>query len=368
MPLCTHPYATVPMVPGPTSLHPAAMAALAQDYGSGFLEETYLPLYNETCQGIARLLGTSNQVCLMTGEPMVALWGALKSAIRPGETVLCIGTGPFGYWMEGMVQSVGGIAHMVAFPEQSTINLPGYLEQIEQAILKHKPKMISVVHCETPCGTLNPLEELGALKKRLGVPLLYVDAVSSVGGTPVHMDAWNIDFLLTGGQKCLSAPASVTAVGVSSAAWEIARTVGYQGYDALRPFENVGTTGAFPYTPDWHGTAATHAAVNALLAEGVENTFARHAQVAARCRAGLEELGISLFPLEGAVPSPTVTAAFMPKGKTWPAWQKELRAKGLVITDTVGAYQGKVFRLGHMGTQADNALMEQALGIIASTL
>ena len=60
MSLCPTPYAPVPMVPGPTSLHPAGLAAPAKDYGSGFLEETYLPLDNETCQGIARLLGTSH--------------------------------------------------------------------------------------------------------------------------------------------------------------------------------------------------------------------------------------------------------------------------------------------------------------------
>ena len=109
--------------------------------------------------------------------------------------------------------------------------------------------MITVVHCETPSGTLNPLAELGQVKKELGVPLLYVDAVSSIGGAPVLTDEWNIDLCLGGSQKCLSSLADMAFLAVSDAAWEIIDQVGYVGYCALKPFRTAQTEHYFPYTP-----------------------------------------------------------------------------------------------------------------------
>ena len=362
------PYAALPFVPGPTTLHPDVAQVLANDYGSGLLEDDFLPFYAKTVSLLQPIFGTKNDIALMTGEGMVALWGALKSCLQQGDAVLCIGTGVFGDGFAPMAQALGCKVTLLEFAHNTTINTPEALERIEAAIKQCQPKMITLVHCETPSGTCNPLAEVGALKKQYNVPLLCVDAVASAGGEPVNADTAHIDLLLVGSQKCLSAPPSMSMVAVSPAAWDIIKQVNYAGYDALLPFAAVLTKGEFPYTPYWHGVACLQAAAKALHDEGLEEVYARHAQVANRCRLGLQGMGITLFPLSTACYSNTVTAAFIPEQYTWASWQHALREQGLIVADTYGAAQGKVFRIGHMGTQARAGAMEQALEIIASKL
>jgi len=353
------------MVPGPVSLHPDVLAALSRDYGSGQVEPDFMGMYDATSRNIARLMGTKNDVVLMTGEGMLALWGALKSVLRPGDPVVCVGTGVFGDGIGDMARSIGCRVESVSLPYNSTLS---DLSLVEEAIRRVRPVLLTAVHCETPSGTLNPLVELGQLKKDLGVPLFYVDAVASMGGVPVEADTWKVDLMLSGSQKCLSAPPSMSMIAVSRTAWERIEDVNYQGYDAIAPFRRVREMGRCPYTPNWPGIAAIYAATQAIFAEGMANVFARHELVAAQCRKGLAQLGINLWTAPEAVNSPTCTAALIPGKFTWPEWKARLRARGLVCTGSFGPMDGKVFRLGHMGTQAQAFLMEEALAAIAEAL
>ncbi len=361
-------YAAIPMIPGPVSVHPKVLEALAHDYGSGQVEEDFLPLYATTSKKIATLMGTQNDVVLMTGEGMLALWGALKSCLAAGDTIVSVGTGVFGDGIGEMAASFGCTVKAISLPYDTTIGMHESLNQIEEAIRQCRPKMITAVHCETPSGTLNPLEELGAIKKRLNVPLFYVDAVSSVGGAPVQADAWNVDLLLAGSQKCLSAPPSMSMIGVSPTAWDIMAQRNYQGYDAILPFRTVQQDKRCPYTPYWHGVAALDAAADVLLTEGLQNVFARHEAIAQQCRTGLARLGIAPFPVKEAIQSPTVTAAMVPSNIPWKDWQKKLKQQGLIVTGSFGPMANKVFRLGHMGTQANPELMAKALTAIEAAL
>lgn len=358
-------YAPIPMVPGPVSVHPDVLAALGRDYGSGQVESDFMCLYDATSRAIGQLMGTRNEVVLMTGEGMLALWGALKSCLKPGDPVVSVGTGVFGDGIGDMAASMGCRVEKVSLPYNSTID---DLSRVEEAVRRVRPVMLTAVHCETPSGTLNPLVGLGRLKRDLGVPFLYMDCVASLGGAPVLADEWNVDLALGGSQKALSCPPSMCMVGVSDAAWERMREVNYQGYDAIAPFKTVREDGRCPYTPSWHGIAALHAGAQALFAEGLPAVFQRHEAVAAQCRSGLAELGIPLWTAPDAVNAPTVTAAMIPAGWSWPDWKEALRRHGLVCTGSFGPMDGKVFRLGHMGTQARPHLMDQALQAIAATL
>jgi aspartate aminotransferase-like enzyme len=351
----------IPMVPGPVRVPPEVFTAYLQDYGSGDLETDFLELYNRTEANLQRILATENQVAIQTGEGMLALWGALKSCILPGDRVLAVASGVFGYGIAEMARSIGAEVRTIGLPYNRTIS---DWKEIETVIGEFGPKMITLVHCETPSGTLNPLEPLGRLKREFQVPLLYADLVASLGGTPVFTDEWSIDLALGGTQKCLSAPPGLAFVAVSPAAWEIIEQVDYAGYDALKPFRNAQLDFYFPYTPYWHGMAALHAACELLLNEGLQESFERHASVAAFCRDRLVEMGLSLFPAKDAIPAPTVTAVNVPEGFSWHLMDTLFRESGLVVGGSFGPLSGKVFRLGHMGSQADRALMEQALEII----
>ena len=358
-------YAPIPMIPGPVTVPERILRNLSHDYGSGQVDQDFLALYHATSRKLAKIMETDNDVTIMTGEGMLALWSALKSCLRPGERVLSIVTGVFGDGIGDMAASIGCDVRKVSFPyNESALDI----ERIGQAIAEHRPEMITLVHCETPSGTLNPVHEIGALKKEYNVPLLYVDAVSSIGGVPVYADDWNVDLLLGGSQKCLSMPPSLSFLSVSQTAWEKAEVVQYQGYDALAPWRSIMTDGRCPYTPYWNGVACAHTAAEMLLEEGLATVFSRHEDVATRCRNGLQALGIELWPASQAIASPTVTAALVPQGWSWPDWQKALRQKGLCVAGSFGEMEGRVFRLGHMGSQANMVLMDSALDAIASAL
>jgi aspartate aminotransferase-like enzyme len=351
----------IPLVPGPVKAHPAVLEAYRVDYGSADLEKEYVELYTQTETNLKAILQTNASVVIFLGEGMMALWGALKSCLAPGDRVLSIGTGVYGYGIGGMAAAAGAEVRTLGLPYNETLS---DLSEVQKAVAGFNPKMITVVHCETPSGTLNPIDGLGRLKQEMGVPLLYVDAVSSIGGALVLPDAWHIDLCLGGAQKCLSALPDTCFLSVSDKAWEIIEEVNYAGYDAIKPFKTAVAKHYFPYTPGWQATAGLNAGAEAILQEGLEACFKRHSDVAAYCRKRLSEIGYALFPAPGAVPAPTVTAVNVPEGIAWSEFDQRLRRHGLVVGGSYGPIAGQVFRLGHMGTQADTGLVKQALDVL----
>ena len=355
----------IPMVPGPVKVAQEVLDAYQTNYGSGDMESEFLALYNRAEANLKMILSTQNQVVIQSGEGMLALWSALKSCLVPGDRVLSIATGVFGDGIGDMAASIGAEVRKISLPYDETIS---DMAQIQQAIAAFKPKMITVVHCETPSGTLNPLAELGRVKKEAAVPLLYVDAVASIGGAPVLTDDWNIDLCLGGSQKCLSSLPDMAFLAVSEAAWEIIDQVAYAGYSALMPFRTAQAEHYFPYTPSWHGVAGLNAGAQLILEEGLSNSYKRHEAAARLCRAKIKEIGLTLFPAENAIPAPTITAVNVPTAISWPEFDAKLRREGLVVAGSYGPLTNKVFRLGHMGTQADIDLVIQALNVIEMVL
>lgn len=351
----------IPMVPGPVTVPKAVLESYLTDYGSGDIETDYVELYRQTEANLQQIYGTKNQVVIQTGEGMLALWTALRSCLLPGDRVLAVATGVFGFGIGDMARAIGATVRTVDIPYNQTIT---DWQAIEQAIASFRPKMITVVHCETPSGTLNPIDRLGELKETYGVPLLYMDAVASAGGAPVLTDAWHVDLSLGGAQKVISAPPGMCFLSVSEKAWEIIDKVDYAGYDALKPFRTAAQTGAFPYTPYWQGMAALHTATGLLLQEGLENSYQRHEEIAAYCRTRLVKMGLTLFPAPRAVQSPTVTAVNVPENIPWSELDRKFRENGLVAGGSYGPLTNKVFRLGHMGTQANRDLLDRALEVI----
>lgn len=355
----------IPMVPGPVHVPETIRNAYLMDFGSPDIEPEYVHLYNLTEEKMRILMGTHNQIAFLTGEGMLSLWSALKSTIQPEDRVLSLATGVFGYGIGEMAKSIGAQVKTIGFAHNETLH---DWEKIEEAIIEFQPKMITVVHCETPSGSLNPLQKLGELKHKHNVPLFYADMVASIGGVEIKTDEWYVDLALGGSQKVLSAPCDISFLAISSAAWEMIAKVGYVGYDALLPFRNAQQNAEFPYTPHWHGLNAIHTSIDLLLEEGLPMVYKRHETVATYCREQLQGLGYELFITPPAIPSPTVTAVHVPDGISWQQFDQKLRAEGLVVGGSYGPLAGKVFRLGHMGSQANMALLHQALDVLEKIL
>jgi aspartate aminotransferase-like enzyme len=354
---------SIPLVPGPVSIPEAVRAAYTVDYGSADLESEFFALYAECEQELQTVLGTTNDVTIHSGEGMIALWGALKSVLLPGDRVLAVSTGLFGGGIGEMARGLGAEVEILDFG----LNDVADHDQVRAAARRVRPKLITAVHCETPSGTLNPLGELGAIAREVDA-LFYVDFVASGGGVAVDADACHIDLGLLGSQKVLSLMPDLSMVTVSPRAWDAVDAVAYTGYDALKPWRTAVADRYFPYTHNWHAMAGLRVALDLLLSEGLEHVYARHEEVAAYCRARLTAMGLALFPAREEICSPTVTAVHVPDGWTWADLDGALRARGMAVGGNYGPLAGTVFRIGHMGAQADMDLARRGMDVLEDVL
>ncbi|MEZ4734715.1 MAG: aminotransferase class V-fold PLP-dependent enzyme [Caldilineaceae bacterium] len=354
---------SIPLVPGPVAVPAEVLAVYGVNYGSSDLEDEFFTLYQQCEADLQRLLATHNSITIQSGEGMLALWGALKSVLQPGDRVLAVATGLFGYGIGEMAAQLGAEVETVGFG-YDTIADPN---QVRAAALAFRPRLITAVHCETPSGTLNPLADLGAISREVDA-LFYVDFVASAGGTPVLVDDWHIDLGLLGSQKVLSLMADLAMISVSERAWERCTDVNYVGYDALLPWRQAMEQRYMPYTHNWHAMAGLQVALQRLFAEGLPQVYQRHSEAAAYCRQRLQAMGIALWPVNEVIASPTVTAAHLPAGWAWPAFDHALRAHGMAVGGNYGPLADKVFRIGHMGTQADRALIERGMDVIEQVI
>ncbi len=353
----------VPLVPGPVSIPQEVLAAYAVDYGSADMESEFFELYESCERSLQQMLATKSQVAILSGEGMLALWGALKSAVQPDDRVLAVATGVFGYGVGDMARRIGAQVEEAGFGYASALDP----QQVADIARRFRPKLITAVHCETPSGTLNPLAELGEIAREVDA-LLYVDFVASAGGTPVGVDEWGIDLGLLGSQKALSCMADLSMVTVSERAWAAIEAADYVGYDALAPWRTGAADRYLPYTHNWQAMAGLRVALDLFEAEGQEAAYRRHADVASYCRDRLREIGVELWPDSEEISSPTVTAAVVPDGWTWERLDGELRKRGVAVGGSYGPLADKVFRIGHMGSQANHDLVERGMDALAEVL
>jgi aspartate aminotransferase-like enzyme len=354
----------IPLMPGPVSIPPDVLSAYAVDYGSADTEVEFFHLYEECERGLQELLRTRNSIAILSGEGMIALWGALKSVVQPGDRVLAVATGVFGFGIGEMAEQIGAHVDVVGSGYDEVLDAP----RVREAAHRIRPKLITAVHCETPSGTLNPIAELGEIAREVDA-LLYVDFVASAGGAPLRVDEWGIDLGLLGSQKVLSCMSDLAMVSISESAWTAIDHTSYVGYDALAPWRTAVADRYLPYTHNWHALAGLRIVIDRIVHdEGVDASIRRHQEVGRFCVERLEAMGVEIWPVSASYSSPTVTAAKVPDGWTWEALDARLREHGMVVGGSYGPLAGKVFRIGHMGTQADRVLVGRGMDVLAEVI
>jgi alanine-glyoxylate transaminase/serine-glyoxylate transaminase/serine-pyruvate transaminase len=215
------------------------------------------------------------------------------------------------------------------------------------------PSVIAVVHAETSTGARSDIASLGAGK---GDALLLVDCVTSLGGIAVEVDAWGVDIAYSGTQKCLGVPPGLAPLTVSDRA--VGRLVERcpSWYLDLRMISRY--TGSAAGARTYHHTApvsmvfALHAALGAILDEGLDVAIARHQACGDELQAGLQALGLELFACEG-YRLPQLSSVWVPTGLDEAAVRRRLLERhGIEIGAGLGDFAGRVWRIGCMGHTA----------------
>jgi len=235
--------------------------------------------------------------------------------------------------------------------------------ELEEALKEHKPKLVYVAYGESTGGTLQPMEGFGELCHRYGC-LLAVDAVCSAGGVPLYMDRWEIDILITGSQKVLSAPPGLTLMSFSQRAWNtvLNRKAKIRSYlfDLRELAELWGCTGN-PPLPKYHHTLsntlmyALREALASLCEEGLENSWARHRRCMEQFHSGIQKLGVTMFVKDPNIRLPIMNTLEIPEefANNWKDVCRYAMEKYKVeIAGGLGQGDGKVWRVGLMGENA----------------
>lgn len=221
---------------------------------------------------------------------------------------------------------------------------------LADALKQQHYEAVTIVHNETSTGVENPLKELCAVVKEVSPDtLILVDAVSSLGGVKIEMDAWGIDFLLTSSQKCLALPPGLSLAAASDRAMKYAETVENRGwYFDLLLMEKHRLKDSTPMTPVMPLVYALDFQLDRFAAEGLENRYARHAAMAERVQDWAEKVGMPPLAPRG-IRSKTVTSLVNTRGFEVSALNKFLTQRGMRVANGYGKLKEKNFRIAHMG-------------------
>jgi aspartate aminotransferase-like enzyme len=222
-------------------------------------------------------------------------------------------------------------------------------EMVEEALKKERYELITLVHNETSTGVQNPVKEIAdAVHKVSPDTLIAVDAVSSLGGTKIEMDAWGLDVLFTSSQKCLALPPGLALIGVNDRAMARAAEVPYRGwyFDYLL-LEKHRLKDSTPMTPAMSLIYALDYQIDRMLAEGLENRFARHSAMAKYSQEWATKKGWPLYAPEG-YRSQTITVVVNPPTFDCAEFNKFVAPRNLRLANGYGDMKGKTFRIAHM--------------------
>ena len=300
--------------PGPSNPHPTVLEALSAPV-VGHLDPEFFKIMEENKAMLRWLFHTGNELTFpVSGTGSAGMEACLVNLIEEGDTVLVCVNGVFGTRMADIVERLGGNLVKVEAPWGEIIRP----EQVEQALKEHKVDVVTLVHAETSTGVLQPVEEISRLAHDAGA-LLVLDTVTSLGGCPVTLDAWNVDAAYSGTQKCLSCPPGLSPVSFGQAARDrLARRKSkvkswYLDFTMIERY--WGEERVYHHTAPISMNYGLHAALSEIEREGLEARFARHELNHRALVAGLEP-SASPSPPRKATACGCSTASRSPKAPT----------------------------------------------------
>jgi predicted phosphoserine aminotransferase len=223
-------------------------------------------------------------------------------------------------------------------------------EIVADALRRDRFDIVTVIHNETSTGLMNPVKEIAAAVNEISPEtLVCVDAVSSLAGVNIEMDAWGVDFILTSSQKALAIPPGLALAATSDKALTRAGTVKNKGwyFDLVR-LENHRTKNSTPATPAISLIYALDMQLDRIFSEGLNKRFARHEEMARRVQSWALDRGFGLFAAEG-YRSHTVTTITNVLEIDISDLNEFLMHRGMRIANGYGLLKNKTFRIAHMG-------------------
>jgi (S)-ureidoglycine-glyoxylate aminotransferase len=380
------------MTPGPVEVDPRVLRALSYPV-LGQFDPEFTTIMNETMQLLRRLFRTDNRWAYpVDGTSRSGIEAALVSLIEPGDRVLVPIYGRFGHLLHEIAERCGASVAVLE-REWGSVFPP---EELAAAIRRERPDLVALVHGETSTGRMQPLDGIGAACREVGA-LLVVDAVATIGGVPVDTDAWQLDVVIGGTQKCLSIPSGMAPLTYNDRAERklLARkrierglrsgadgpkdgsparerrevSVIRSNYLDLSQLQDYWSPARLNHHTEMTSMLyALREGVRIVLAEGLEARFARHRLNGEALAAGLAAMGLTLYG-DPACKLPVVACVEIPDGIDGEQVRGMLlHGFGVEIASSFGPLKGKIWRIGTMGYSCRQSNVLHTLGALEAVL
>lgn len=352
-------------LPGPTEVRQevldAQTRAMIGHRGAGIQE-----LIAELQAGLKDVFRTERPVFISSSSASGLMEAAVRNATH--SKVLCLVNGAFSQRFADIATSCGFEPDVLAV-EWGEAHDPA---AVAAALDNGSYDAVTVVHSETSTGVLNDLAAISAVVHEHADTMLLVDSVTGCGGAELQTDAWGLDFALTGSQKALALPPGLSFGVASERMMERAALVKGKGYyfDLTTFAKNLDKLQT-PTTPGLSTMYALQVQLEHIRSETMEGRWARHAAMAERTHAWVDEMAANGIDMKVMAPeghrSPTVTMVTLPEGIGGPPIVKAMRERGYVIGGGYGKLKESGFRIGHMGDHTLEELNE-LLGVLTEVL
>jgi len=348
-------------IPGPVNVTEDTLQKMATPM-IGHRSKEASTLQRGISDKLRKLMYTQNEILLSTSSGSGLMEGAIRSCTQKRAAVFSCGN--FGNRWFAMAED----NNVPADKFEVEWGLPNTAESIGQVLSTGEYDLITVTHNETSSGIMNPVEEIAGVMKKYPEVVFCVDMVSSLGGTKIEVDKLGIDICLTSSQKCLGLPPGLSLCSISEKALEAARKIKFRGtyLDLLQIYEYIQKKDyQYPSTPSLSHMFALDYQLDKIFNEGLENRFARHAEMANEVRTWAKDK-FTLFAQEEFA-SNTVTCVKNTREINVSALNKALGERGFMISNGYGKLKEKTFRIAHMA-EATLAEIRELLSLIDEIL
>jgi alanine-glyoxylate transaminase/serine-glyoxylate transaminase/serine-pyruvate transaminase len=353
--------------PGPSDAHPRVLTAMTTPL-LGHLDPQFMDLMFETQEMCRQVYRTKNKMTLpISATGTAGMETCLVNLLEPGDKAVCATMGYFGNRMVEIAGRTGAQVTRIDEPWGKVFEL----DKLRDTLKAVRPKVLALVHAETSTGALQPMAEVGKLAREFGA-LTVVDAVTSVGCTPVEVDAWELDAVFTCSQKGLGCPPGLSPITMSERAMDAIKNRKTKCQSWYFDLSLLGTywggDRAYHHTGPISMVYALREGLRIVLEEGLEARWARHQRNHLALKAGLEALGLT-YTADPKHQLPQLNAVRIPAGVDDLACRKRLLSEfGIEIGGGLGDFKGVAWRIGLMGHNSKPASVLLALGALEIVL
>ncbi len=353
--------------PGPSNADPTVLKALSRT-PIGHLDPLYVELMGEVQELLRYAWQTDNRLTLpMSGTGSAAMEATLANTVEPGDKVLVAVKGYFGNRLVDMAGRYHADVKIIEKPWGEAFSK----DELEAALIEHKPAILAMVHAETSTGVCQPMDGIGDLCRKHNC-LLLLDTVTSLGGVPLYLDDWKVDLAYSCSQKGLSCPPGLGpfTMGPRAEAKLAARKDKVPNWylDVSLLNQYWGSDRVYHHTAPVNMNFGMREALRLLAEEGLDQAWDRHRKNAESLWTGLESMGMEMHVSE-ELRLPTLTTVRIPEdvdGKGFT--QHLLNTHGIEVGGGLGVLAGKIWRIGLMGYNSNPENVNRLLNLFETDL